>query len=271
MLRQTFCHIQGVGRETERKLWDQGCHSWETYLETPDEFNLNGAAKEVVLWSVENSLNALTHGDYQFFQKHLSQGDVWRAFPEFRSKCVYLDIETDGGRFGHAVTCIGLYDGETFDCLIKGDNLESFRDIISNYSMVITFFGTMFDLPMLEKCFSGFKFDQIHLDLCFALKRVGFSGGLKKIEKQTGIARGLDTEGMSGLDAVRLWNRYQLGDQAALEKLIAYNREDVVNLEKLADIAYEKLKKQLLENPVEADERVKATTIRSRSRRTARR
>jgi uncharacterized protein YprB with RNaseH-like and TPR domain len=80
------------------------------------------------------------------------------------------------------------------------------------------------------------------MDLCFALRDIGYKGGLKKIEKQLGISRGDDTDGLTGLDAVRLWRQHQLGIESALERLIAYNREDVVNLETISEIAYKGLK-----------------------------
>ncbi len=48
------------------------------------------------------------------------------------------------------------------------------------------------------------------------------------------------TEGLSGFDAIRLWWRYQdYYDDDALDLLLQYNKEDVINLktlrEKLAD------------------------------------
>lgn len=168
--------------------------------------------------------------------------EAWRAFPDFRDSCVYLDIETDGGQSGDSVTMVGLYDGKDFKCLVKGDNLENFRDVISKYSMVVTFFGSGFDLPILQKRFLGLRFDQIHIDLCPTLRRVGMKGGLKKIENQLGIYRSAETVGLNGYDAVLLWRRYERNrDDSALERLIAYNREDVVNLEKIAEIAFDRM------------------------------
>ncbi len=186
-----------------------------------------------------NSKDALTLGNHQFFQKALGTAEAWRAWPEFRESCVYLDIETDGGNSGQAVTTIGLYDGKEFVALVKGNDIENFRDVISRYSMIVTFFGIGFDLPMLQKRFRGIEFDHIHMDLCFTLKRLGYRGGLKKIEKQLGIARPCETDGLNGQDAIRLWREYQRGREESLETLIAYNREDVVNLEVLAQIAYD--------------------------------
>lgn len=173
----------------------------------------------------------------------LAESESWRAWPEFQDRCVYLDIETDGGSTGQSITTIGLYNGEEYRCLVKGKDLEVFRDAITHYSYLVTFFGTGFDLPMIRKRFRNLHMDQIHLDLCYALKQVGFRGGLKKIEKQLGIARGEDTDGLSGMDAVRLWREYDWGGrEESLATLIAYNREDVVNLKTLAEIAYTRLK-----------------------------
>ena len=84
------------------------------------------------------------------------------------------------------------------------------------------------------------------MDLCHTLKRLGYRGGLKKIEKQLGINRGEDTDGLNGMDAIRLWREYLRGNEASLDTLIAYNQEDVVNLERLAEIAYSKMERETL-------------------------
>ena len=186
-----------------------------------------------------NSRDALALGKHQYFQQTLGLAESWRAWPEFRESCVYLDIETDGGNSGQSVTTIGLYDGKEFVALVKGNDIERFRDLISHYSMIVTFFGAGFDLPVLQKRFRGLVFDQLHLDLCPTMKRLGYRGGLKSIERQVGINRGYETAGLSGRDAIRLWREYERGREESLETLIAYNREDVVNLEILAQIAYD--------------------------------
>ncbi|MCZ7406608.1 MAG: ribonuclease H-like domain-containing protein [Candidatus Methanoperedens sp.] len=47
--------------------------------------------------------------------------------------------------------------------------------------------------------------------------------------------------GISGFDAVRLWNMYERGDDEALELLIRYNREDVENLKIIIEMTYPKM------------------------------
>lgn len=192
------------------------------------------------------AVEAFDKGDFVYFANALGSREAWRAWPEFRPKTVYLDIETDGGNMGDAVTTIGMYDGNRFTCLVKDQDLDEFPEIISQYSMIVTFFGAGFDLPMLKKRFRGLEFDQVHLDLCFAFRQIGVRGGLKKIEKQMGIARGDETDGLSGLDAIRLWREYQRGSERSLETLIEYNREDVVNLETLTNILYQKMRFEAL-------------------------
>ena len=50
-----------------------------------------------------------------------------------------------------------------------------------------------------------------------------------------GIARGEDTTGIMGFDAVRLWHEYERGSTDVLELLLKYNWENVVSLEKIIE------------------------------------
>lgn len=238
MLRRSFIHVPGIGRTTEKSLWKQGCATWDDYLEGSGRYSTGHADRSAVRDFVEESRNSLESGDHQFFTRSLGLRESWRAYEDFKHSCVYLDIETDG----RSITTIGLYDGSRFTALIKGDNLENFRDEISRYSMIVTFCGSTFDIPALQRAFRGVTIDQIHIDLCPVLRKLGYRGGLKRIEKEFGIQRPEELDGLSGFDAVILWRRYYgLHDEQALEKLIAYNRADCVNLERLAEVATSKM------------------------------
>ncbi len=46
---------------------------------------------------------------------------------------------------------------------------------------------------------------------------------------------------LTGFDAVRLWKQYERGDQDALDKLIKYNKEDIVNLKTIIELTYPKM------------------------------
>ena len=91
---------------------------------------------------------------------------------------------------------------------------------IADYELVITFNGACFDLPFIKRCFPGISLPKGHIDLRFVLKKMGLGGGLKKIEKDTGIIRSDEIEGVDGFEAVRLWQQYQWGDEKALSTLI---------------------------------------------------
>lgn len=239
MLIHTFSHVQGIGAETERALWGQGCLTWSDYLSNPGSYSVGTASKDVAVRTIDQSREALASGNHRFFAPLFGQSEVWRTFESFREQCAYVDIETDGGLYGDSITLIGLYDGSDFKVFVKDDNLEEFEEEIRKYKLLVTFFGTGFDLPMIRKRFSGLLLDQLHLDLCPTLRNLGYRGGLKKIERQLGIKRVDEADGLDGRDAIRLWRKFQRGDDDALTTLVAYNREDVVNMELLAEIAVE--------------------------------
>jgi len=93
------------------------------------------------------------------------------------------------------------------------------------------------------RSFGDVKIDIPHFDLCFAAKRLGFKGGLKKLELELGIERDESVQGLDGYDAVKLWDHANRGSQGALETLVRYNREDTVNLMHIASIFYERLRR----------------------------
>jgi uncharacterized protein len=246
VLEQTFLHIPGLSVADERRLWSQGCRHWDDLIADEDRFDLGSVERETAKEVIRRSRSAVAEGRAAFFRYGLGLAEAWRAFPSFRDRCVYLDIETDGGNSGSSITMIGLYDGEQFTCLIKGKDLDEFPEFIQNFGMIVTFFGSGFDLPMIQKRFPRLKLDHLHMDLCPTLRRLGYKGGLKKIERQLGISRPDEADGLDGRDAIRLWRRYTaLGEEEALDTLVAYNREDVVNMVRLSEIAYEGLRKQV--------------------------
>jgi hypothetical protein len=72
----------------------------------------------------------------------------------------------------------------------------------------------------------------------YPLRRLGYRGGLKRIEAELGVNREGALKQVDGYIAVLLWREYRRGSATALDTLIRYNLEDVVNLQYLADFAY---------------------------------
>lgn len=244
MLTSTFLHAQSIGLTTERRLWDAGFHNWQDVLDAePDALPLTAVQRGLLLETLAESQKALDEGDYRYFARMLPHGEHWRAAPEFMDKLAFLDIETNGGMRASDLTIIGLYDGYESRIYVKDRDMDQFETDAPNYSIWVTFFGTGFDLPFLRRRFPALTFDQLHIDLCSTLRRLGYKGGLKKIEDQLGITRTPEVEGMSGMDAVRLWRQYRrYRDEDALNLLMAYNRADIENLQLLLAFAYGRMK-----------------------------
>lgn len=154
----------------------------------------------------------------------------------------YLDIETTGlNPDGCEITVTGIYlyrpGGD--DCIqfVGRDNTaDSILEALEGVEKLYTYNGSRFDLPFIHSCL-GINLARMfpHQDLMFDCWRNRLKGGLKSVERQLGIIRQLPD--MNGLEAVRLWWRYvESFDLEALDTLLAYNREDVVNLKTLKDM-----------------------------------
>jgi uncharacterized protein YprB with RNaseH-like and TPR domain len=241
MLSGTFLHIPGVGPKTERRIWERGIHTWSDFLRHPAAAGLSPRATERLSHVVSLSVDHLAGENHRFFSSCLPRREHWRAYPEFGHRVAYLDIETTS-LGGDDVTLIGLYDGRRVRIYQKGEDLPEFVEDIRRYGLLVTFHGAGFDLPFLRRRFPQLSFDQLHIDLCPALRRLGLKGGLKNIERQLGIPRSPETEHLDGWDAVRLWREWERGSAEALDLLKRYNAEDITHLEALIRYAYPRLR-----------------------------
>jgi uncharacterized protein YprB with RNaseH-like and TPR domain len=174
----------------------------------------------------------------------LQPREHWRFYDTCRSRTVYLDIETTGAspRDGD-VTVVGLHRNGRTISLVQGENLtaERLQQELDQCELLVTFFGTGFDVPYLRAKFPALRLPIPHFDLCFAARRLGLRGGLKHIEQEVGIEREAWLRGLDGWDAVRLWSRWRRRDHAALDLLVAYNAADTQNLVPLTALVYEEM------------------------------
>jgi uncharacterized protein YprB with RNaseH-like and TPR domain len=237
MLKNTFCHIPGIGVRSENRLWKLGLHSWDNVLDNGFPV-LPPSSRSSLSAFVRESIEELDEGNAVFFGKRLPSGEHWRLFSEFRHSVAYFDIETTGLRPDlSTITTIALYDGDRVRYYVHGRNLDDFVDDIMSYKLLVTYNGKCFDVPFIENYFD-IKVNAAHIDLRYVLRSLGYTGGLKGCEKQLGIDRG-DLDGVDGYFAVLLWNDFvATGKESALETLLAYNIEDVINLETLMVMAY---------------------------------
>jgi len=238
MLINTFCHIRGIGTKIERKLWDSGIHNWDMFHgETKIPLSKKRVAS--ILPLLRESTEHLTNRNPFFFGQHLPVNQYWRLLPDFRDTIAYVDIETTGlENWCNEITTIALYDGQMVHTYINGHNLGDFVRDIEQFKIIVTYNGRCFDVPFIEQYFR-IRLDQVHLDLRYLLKSLGFSGGLKGCERQMGIDRG-ELRDIDGYDAVILWQEYIMtGNQKSLETLLEYNSADARNLETLLIMAYD--------------------------------
>jgi len=242
VLGNSFLHIPGIGPVTERRIWEQGVLTWDQFLTDPHAAGLPARTAQRIAEAITDSRDHLARDDHRFFATSLPSREHWRAFPEFSHRIAYLDIETTGLEGSDYVTMIGLYDGRDVHTYTRGDNLHQFFHDIGRFGLLVTFFGSAFDLPFLRRRYPKLVFDQIHIDLCYTLRRLGLKGGLKRIERELDIPRSPETEHLDGWDAVLLWREWERGSQDALDLLKAYNKEDVRNLETLLRHAYHHLR-----------------------------
>lgn len=246
MLKHTFIHIPGVGENTERLLWRSNILCWEDYLRNSHQVRLPRKVHSTLSVFISFSTDALLRRNINFFKKFLPKRELWRVYSEFKNRTAFLDIETTGlGKGKDYVTVVGIFDGERVYFFVQGKNMQDFAKAIKKYSVIVTYNGKQFDLPFLKTAFYGLDFPQAHIDLRYLLKRLGYWGGLKTIEKNLGIKRNRKVKNLNGCDAVLLWNRYLDGEPGALKLLLDYNREDAVNLKYLMEFAYQRMVQSL--------------------------
>ena len=199
---------------------------------------------------MEAAERALSERNVRWFTQRLPPSEHWRLYPEFRNLTAFLDIETTGlSPYQGIVTVVAVHTPGTTRTFVADDNLEELPAYLKRFQLLVTFNGIMFDVPFLEHRFPQLIVPPAHIDLRYTLRRLGLSGGLKRIEQELGLGDRTGVEGVYGLDAVRLWEAYRRGNAAALERLIQYNRADTVNLEPLLEFAVRELERRLLPTP----------------------
>jgi len=153
----------------------------------------------------------------------------------------YLDIETTGlSPWDSEITVVGIHlcngeDTRFIQLVGKDITPDSITEALSGVEVIYTYNGSRFDLPFIHNRL-GIDLEEIfsHRDLMYDCWRCNLYGGFKGVERQLGIERKL-TE-VDGYEAVRLWWRYvESFDLDALNTLLEYNKEDVLNLKTLKE------------------------------------
>ena len=153
----------------------------------------------------------------------------------------YLDIETTGlSAFTGAITVVGIYLCNKMDTgfvQLVGHDITRYTllEALEGVDIIYTYNGHRFDLPFINVQL-GVNLEEMftHHDLMYDCWHCNLRGGFKAVERQLGISRELVE--VDGRMAVNLWWRYvDSFDLEALDTLLAYNKEDVVNLKELKE------------------------------------
>lgn len=247
MIRSSFNFIPGIGDKTELKLWSEGVFSWEDLHSNISKVRIDIAKKIKIEDYLQKATDAIKRYDADFFAVNLSKKDYWKLYKEFSGKTLFLDIETTGlSRYYDKITLIGTFDGFENKYFIKDINFNELPDYLKNYQVIVTFNGTLFDIPFIRKEFHQIWLPPIHIDLRYLLRSIGLPGPLKKVEPKLQLQRPPEVSSFSGRDAVVLWNRYLNGEDSALEKLLLYNTCDTVNLKAILHYCYNQKSKDIV-------------------------
>lgn len=244
-LKSSLQLFPGIGERKEKQLFGVGVYDWESLIQYQKQKNDPLLPSVSILLERWEELEAqLSEANFIFFTTELPSLEYWRLWQNFPERFCFLDIETTGISESSVTTVVSIYQNHRMQTFERGKDLEFLFDSISPEDILVTYNGKRFDVPFLEREFR-YRVKNPQLDLMNLLHSIGIKGGLKKSEVQLGLVRPEEIAGMDGRQAPLLWYEYQrTNNLEALEKLIAYNREDTKNLE----IILEKTIDRLTEN-----------------------
>lgn len=249
MIENSFIILPRISYATEMKLWRMGITTWEDFINSSKVSGFSKIRKEKCDKILSLAFRFIDAGNSSYFKAMLPSSEQWRIYSRFRDRATYLDIEIDGEGPSKKITLIGIHRNGQTHSLIRGINLTRniVREILKDSTILVTFNGSSCDIPLLEKEFPFIASRIPHFDLHYACRRIGITGGLKKVEQAVGIKRERNLEYLTSEHASYLWKLWEKkGNKNALKLLVSYNREDTQSLITLATYLYEQLKRELL-------------------------
>ncbi len=237
MLRLTFCGMGGLDVDAERRLWETGVYCWEDFrrLRRPP---FSASRTRLILNDLDEAERRLASGadGVRWFYAKTPPSLHCRLLVNFREIAVYFDVETTGLESDAQITTATFFDGLRFTTFTRGDNLNDATSYLGAISLLATYNGAAFDLPLARREW-GEAFHGVHIDLRKALRDWGIRGGLKRAASFLGVERREAPEISTGAEAAELGRRWRdWGDVAALDGLRRYNRDDVRTLAEIARI-----------------------------------
>jgi len=241
---RAFLHLPGIGPVRAERLHRSG-GAWSDLVQCarPPDPAIPRAIWDDARSTLVRNREFLSAGRLQALCSVLHPRDRWRLLADFSDRLAFFDIETTGLSWDGEVTVIGFRGKDGVQTFVRGRDLDSFLDVLSDdIALLVSFNGSAFDVPWLERLFHLPELPCAHLDLRWICHHLGLTGGLKRIERELGIRRPPDLTGVDGLEAVRLWERWALyGDATALARLTRYCATDVLGLAAVTEAVLERL------------------------------
>ena len=228
-LERTFQLTRGVGPWRERDLWARELATWSDFEESAKSgVVMNERLDRELLEAIARARDALQRRSLSELATLVPVKEHWRLYGHFVDEVAFFDIEADNE---HAPTVVGVMDRQGVASFRRGHDLDLLPARLAKSALWVTFNGSVFDVPALEKAFEDFPKPLVHLDLRFLIRHAKLKGGLKGVEDSIGLGRPLHLKGVKGLDAIRLWREWIFNRElGALRLLVEYNLYDAINL-----------------------------------------
>ena len=228
-LERTFQLTKGVGPWRERDLWARELATWTDFERAAAIGTvMNDRLDRELLVAIGQARDALKRRSLVELAKLVPAKEHWRLYGHFMDEAAFFDIEADGE---HVPTIVGVMDRQGVATFRRGHSLQQLPERLAKSPLWVTFNGSVFDVPALEKNFEVFPKPLVHLDLRFLIRHAKLKGGLKGVEDSIGLGRPPHLKGVRGLDAIRLWREWNATrDLTALRILVEYNLYDAINL-----------------------------------------
>jgi len=236
LIKECLQLFTGIGSVTEKKIKDTGIYSWDDCLNNRESLPLGKGKISLLIKEIEESLFEYENRNISYLLKRFPQKEVWRVLAEFMPEATFFDIETTGLSFyeSHITVISAFFKGEIY-VYQHDNNLADFLDLVERSTLLVTFNGKSFDVPFVERTFNLPSLDVPHIDLRWVLYHFGYSGGLKKIEKNLGLFRPEGIKDIDGFEAVDLYYRGVNGEKDAFNQLMRYCNADVIATKMVAE------------------------------------
>lgn len=228
-LERTFQLTKGMGPWRERDLWARELATWSDFEQAASAgVVMNERLDRELLEAIEKGRDALNRRSLAELAQLVPVREHWRLYGHFIDEAAFFDIEADAE---HEPTVVGVMDRQGVATFRRQHSLDALPERLASSPIWVTFNGSVFDVPALEKSFGDFPKPVVHLDLRFLIRHAKLKGGLKGVEGTIGLGRPPHLKGINGLDAIRLWREWTInGELGALRLLVEYNLYDAINL-----------------------------------------